>query len=561
MTSFWKSTKLLPRLAGDGTAQRSSPGPAGSGAQAGTGGGSAVAVAGGGRRGGAGHGAGLETGLKRELSGGSARGPFPLARLARPERLELRIVDRLRAGLAVQMDRGLPAARDRQQVAVDRPRRPGRLAAFEAHDLDRRELRAAQRPRDHVAGQRLDADLAQRRNQRMVRRAAGVDHGRHPHARDGEIERGPIGVVAAREDRGIGARRHGEAVEIGADGARQHDAWPVVVGEGERPLDRPGREHHLAGADRPETLARAAGIFPVFEQGDQIVVVVAERRGARQERHLGQARKLAQGALDPGERRGILDLLPLGQQPAAEARLLVDQDHPRPGTPGSERCREAGRPAADHQDVAMGVALVVAIGIGLQRRFAQARGAPDQALVDPGPERGRPFEGLVVEAGREDRAEQAVQRHQVEGERGPAVLAPGDQPVLELGHGRPAVGLGPRAFTETDQRVRLLGAGRKNAARAMVLEAPADQADAVREQRRGQAVARMALEAPAVEAEAKAPAAVDQAAFGQAKRLAHPAAGSARASASALSRTSWVIVSRVTTSHCRQPRACCQDSR
>ena len=86
---------------------------------------------------------------------------------------------------------------------------PGGLAALEAHDLDRRELPAAERPGDHVTGQRLDADLAQRRNQGMVRRPAGVDHGRQPHPRDGEIERGPIGVVAGREDHGVGARRHG----------------------------------------------------------------------------------------------------------------------------------------------------------------------------------------------------------------------------------------------------------------------------------------------------------------------------------------------------------------
>ena len=75
---------------------------------------------------------------------------------------------------------------------------------------------------------------------------------------------------------------------------------------------------------------------------------------------------------------------PLGQQAAAEARLLVGQHHPRAGAAGGERRGEPGRAAADHQHVAMGVALVVAVGIGRARRLAEARGAPDQRARRPG---------------------------------------------------------------------------------------------------------------------------------------------------------------------------------
>ena len=167
----------------------------------------------------------------------------------------------------------------------------------------------------------------------------------------------------------------------------------------------------------------------------------------------------------------------------------------------------------------MGVALVVAIWVGVERRFAEAGGATDHMLVNPGPERGRPFEGLVVEAGREQGAQQAVQGHQVERERGPAVLACRDQPVLQLGHGRPAVGLGARPFAEPHERVRLLRTGREDAARAMVLEAAPDQPHAAREQRRGERIARVPLMVAAIEAEAERLAAVDQPARGQSERL------------------------------------------
>ena len=54
------------------------------------------------------------------------------------------------------MDRGLPAARHGQEVALDVPRRAGHPASLEAHDLDRGDLRAAKRAGHHVAGQRLD---------------------------------------------------------------------------------------------------------------------------------------------------------------------------------------------------------------------------------------------------------------------------------------------------------------------------------------------------------------------------------------------------------------------
>src|SRR3546814_2971212 len=74
----------------------------------------------------------------------------------------------------------------------------------------------------------------------------------------------------------------------------------------------------------------------------------------------------------------------------------------------------------------------------------------DTLLPDPALSR-----SLVVEAGAEDRPGEAVHRHDVEAERGPSVLAAGLEAVEQLRHGRPGVGLGPRAAAQGDQRAGL----------------------------------------------------------------------------------------------------------
>src|SRR3974390_3454087 len=119
--------------------------------------------------------------------------------------------------------------------------------------------------------------------------------------------------------------------------------------------------------------------------------------------------------------------------------------------------------------------LLVVVRIGCRSGAAEPGGAADGGLVELFPERRRPHEGLVVEAGRDERREQRIDRAEIAGERGPAVLARRREAIIELDGGRLAVRLAPRAGAELDQRVRLLPSGREKGARAMILESGADE--------------------------------------------------------------------------------------
>ena len=223
------------------------------------------------------------------------------------------------------------------------------------------------------------------------------------------------------------------------------------------------------------------------------MVVVGEDRGARQQRRLGARRQLGDRGVRPCARVVARDGGPavgaLVQQAAAETLPLVGQDHPGRRTRGRQRCGQAGRPGADHQPRRTTRCAARTGGSGAAGRAAQAGGVADHLLVGH-PHRRRPHEGLVVEAGREQRRQPVVHHADIAVQRRPAVLALRDQAVMERDGGRAHVRIGrglPRV--QLDQRVRLLRPRGQDAARSVVLEAAADHMDAVRQQGGGQRVA------------------------------------------------------------------------
>ena len=231
-----------------------------------------------------------------------------------------------------------------------------------------------------------------------------------PHAVP--IEGRAVGVVVAGEQQQPLPRRHGVAVDIGGDGACEHHTGQVVVGEREWALHGAGGQRHLFGADAMQALAwagRGAGaqvIGAAFQRGDEVVVVVAKRGGAGQQRDVGAGMQFAHGLDDPLDCRRPVDGFGHAKQAAAELALLIDQHDPRIGPRRGEGGGDAGRAATDDQHVAVVVQPVVSVGVGAVRHRSQPGSAPQQGFPAP-PQPWRPHEELVVEAGRQQGREGA----------------------------------------------------------------------------------------------------------------------------------------------------------
>ena len=158
------------------------------------------------------------------------------------------------AEMGRQMHIRAEAAGHGDEVAGEPARSPALLA-----DLDATNAMAAERARHH--GARDDA----RAGPFGERRDRGRDLGRGstsaatstPAAARSAIT--PCRIVVIGEDDRAPAGQRGKAVDIGADGAGEHHARPVVVAEHERALDRAGGQHAALGDDAPGSLARLEG--------------------------------------------------------------------------------------------------------------------------------------------------------------------------------------------------------------------------------------------------------------------------------------------------------------
>ena len=258
-----------------------------------------------------------------------------------------------------------------------------------------------------------------------------------------------------------------------------------------------------------------------LHQTDHVVGVPAEGGCAGQQRDT--AFEAGQRVREPlGRWLAIDDGAGFRQQRTAEFGLFVAQHHPHTGAGGGQCGGDAGGAGADHQDLAMGVLVDVAVWIGLLWGFPQAGGGADRGFVEPGPERRRPQEGLVIEPRRQQRAEPSGGGAEVEAQRWKAVLAGGGQSLVQFDLSGTQVGCDPTApAIDGDQGIRFLRSRRQDASGAVVFERAADQVDAIRQQGRGQCVARVSRVGAAVEAETDVPTAGDAAPGCEAEGLGH----------------------------------------
>jgi hypothetical protein len=475
---------------------------------------------------------GLTAGLARCLSAGGRavreRGgdaPEPpagagdLHRLGLPSRQEgvdLVVPGEAALGVAEEVQAGRPAAAHQHGVAGDLARRL-RVSVRHAGDAQRLHPQAARRAGDGAAEQRLDAERQGAVGQGGVHIQADVDDRDGLRAGLGQVEGCVPGRVVRGDDRRAIAHLDAVALEERLRRAGEHHARPVVAVEDQWLLERALGKDDLLRADLPHPLPRRAlgrvgeMVGQPLREADHVLVVVADRRRPGQDAHVRPGVELGEGRGEPVPGGpAVDDDRRLREQRAAGLGGLVDEHDRRPGAAGGERRGEAGGAGADDEHVDMGEAAGIAVDVGLARRDTETGGGADHGLVDAVPQGARPHEGLVVEARREQRAETVADRADVEGERGPAVLAPGLEAVAELLDRGAGVGLEAAwAAGGAHQRVRLVGAGGDDAAGPVVLERPAHEVHPAGEQRRCQ---RVAGEGLAVEGEADRARVVDAAA-------------------------------------------------
>ena len=142
---------------------------------------------------------------------------------------------RLRAGLARQVDVRIPAARDAEQVGLDRL---GVSAVSATMDFDS----APVETRDFASEAHIEPGRL-----RTLRPSIDHDHSLEPRFLQGARRR--IGAVVVREHDRAAARRDAEPAQIDERRPRHHDAGPVVARESDQPLRCAGRQHDLPCAD------------------------------------------------------------------------------------------------------------------------------------------------------------------------------------------------------------------------------------------------------------------------------------------------------------------------
>ena len=348
-------------------------------------------------------GAGHRSGQLRRLQLGVA-GELPghvdvLRHVGEREVAALLVVGGLGAGLRGERGGGRAAAGHHQQVHCEAALGGVRAGRADHHA---RHMPPAARLEHRRAADQRDVLALQCSRGSAVGRFAQIGHADHLDARLDQRERCmQAAVVDGRHDRARSRleRVHGDQPPRAAG---EHHAREVVAGEEQRLLDRAGRVDLAPGADLVERVA-----LPDRHEA----IEGAERGRAREDldarlaRPLGQLARIAHAAL--------------GEQPAARLRPLVGERHVSAEFGRGGGGVQAGRASSDHEDVGVPAPVLRApLALGLRlAQLPEPRRVAQHLLVER-PEAPRPDEGLVVEAGRRERAADKVGgAHHVEVER------------------------------------------------------------------------------------------------------------------------------------------------
>ena len=224
---------------------------------------------------------------------------------------------------------------------------------------------------------------------------------------------------------------------------RQHHPGPVVVAEQHRALVAARGDDDLRRPNADEPIAARA-----LRHADQPALVDADGGGVGEvlDPRLGRDQLASRAAASRPRRPAIRS------SPASIGRIRVRRWPPSAGWSSmSTTCAPAAAASSAARQPA-GPPPITATSrehVALARVDPGVRVRPGLDLADPGdraenllvqrPEGARPDERLVVEADRQEAIEPVGDRHQVEPDRGPRVLAPDVHPLVQRRHACPHV--------------------------------------------------------------------------------------------------------------------------
>ena len=468
------------------------------------------------------------------------------------------------------MDDRIPASGNTDQIAVDRGV-PHRRRAGQC----RRRRRACGRARTRSLRQRRSAGRrrAALRGSIPPRRLSGA--GRRslrpasPAAWSASAVAYALSLFVNTTARVAGAHRIPVDVDPRRSGEQRAGKVVVRIGDAAFVLHRWRARPRWRGPSTAAARGACAGgtaqmVGDALDQADEVAVVVAERRGARQQRDVGHGRRDARARASIHAAAGFPSTIarraqqaarraPDSRRRASRAARLRRGRAPRraPRVRRRSPARRSARTGArsDRDRAALPT--------------AHAGGVADHVLVaEPPASARRPHERLVVETGRHEARRKLVDRRRrrsapTASSSGSSRRGPRRVPASSRAHWARCA----RRARAARSAFGSSAPAAYDAARPVILEAAADEVHAVGEQRRGERVACIALVRHAVVGETKRPRSGRRFRRREGDATASPR-GSGRGASSrpALARMSCVRVSRRTLNQRRQPALCSHNS-
>ncbi len=220
----------------------------------------------------------------------------------------------------------------------------------------------------------------------ILRQHARIKDRRHVEASVLERNCRKVSIVVVGDQYRAIPDRYAEIHQVVAHGAGQHHTGNIVSGKAEGAFDGPGGGDHVTCPDAPQTVARAClgrcVIGQLFIAQDIAVVIDPCPHGARAQLDIFHLRKFFKNFLHELIHSLAIDSATIDRRAPAKVVGLFQQQHTRAAAACGPRGLQPRDPAADDQNVTVGVEMLVCILVPRLGCLAQTGGMADDRLIN-----------------------------------------------------------------------------------------------------------------------------------------------------------------------------------